>query len=348
MNIQAALKRLVAGDDLTYDEMRAVMAQVMSGDATDAQIGALLMGLRIKGETIDEVSAAAQVMRDLVSPVTPKSSPLVDLAGTGGDGANLFNVSTAASIVAAAAGAHVAKHGNRSVSSSSGSSDVLSELGMPLDLDSEQVARAIDAVGLGFLFAPAHHSAMRYAVGPRRDMAMRTIFNVLGPLTNPAFAKRQVLGVFDSALCDFMAQVLQRLGSEHVLVVHGHGGVDELSLTGPSQVAELKDGVVTSFAVTPEELGQAMGPIDDLVVHSAAESAALIRGALSNEVGGRYDRARAIIAMNAGAALYVSGCASTLAKGAALADDVIATGQAKEKLATFIQLTQTMKAAAEE
>ena len=348
MNIQAALKRLVTGEDLAYDEMRAVMTQVMSGDATDAQIGAFLMGLRIKGETIDEVSAAAQVMRDLVSPVTPKSAPLVDLAGTGGDGANLFNVSTAASIVAAAAGAHVAKHGNRSVSSSSGSSDVLSELGMPLDLDSEQVARAIDAVGLGFLFAPAHHSAMRYAVGPRRDMAMRTIFNVLGPLTNPAFAKRQVLGVFDPALCDFMAQVLQRLGSEHVLVVHGHGGVDELSLTGPSQVAELKDGVVTNFTVTPEDLGQTVGTIDDLVVHSAAESAALIRGALGNEHGDRFDRARAIIAMNAGAALYVSGCASTLAKGVALADDVIATGQAKEKLATFIQLTQTMKAAAEE
>ena len=348
MNIQAALKRLVAGENLAYDEMRSVMTQVMSGDATDAQIGALLMGLRIKGETIDEVSAAAQVMRDLVSPVTPKSSPLVDLAGTGGDGANLFNVSTAASIVAAAAGAHVAKHGNRSVSSSSGSSDVLSELGMPLDLDSEQVARAIDAVGLGFLFAPAHHSAMRYAVGPRRDMAMRTIFNVLGPLTNPAFAKRQVLGVFEPTLCDFMAQVLQRLGSEHVLVVHGHGGVDELSLTGPSQVAELKDGVITNFTVTPEDLGQTAGAIDDLVVHSASESAALIRAALGNESGDRFDRARAIIAMNAGAALYVGGCASTLAKGVAMADDVIATGQAKEKLATFVQLTQTMKAAAEE
>lgn len=345
MNIQAALKQLVEGRDLSFDDMRGVMSQVMSGDATDAQIGAFLMGLRIKGETIDEVTAAAQVMRDLVSPVTPESAPLVDLAGTGGDGTNLFNVSTAASIVAAAGGAHVAKHGNRSVSSSSGSSDVLSELGMPLDLDAEQVARAVDTVGLGFLFAPAHHSAMRYAVGPRRDMAMRTIFNVLGPLTNPAFAKRQVLGVFAPELCEFMARVLQNLGSEHVLVVHGDGGLDEFSLSGSTKVAELRDGVISTYEVAPEDLGQVRAALDGLVVHSAAESAALIKDALANKEGETLDRARAMIAMNAGAALYVAGCAQTLAQGVALADDVIATGQAKERLATFIQLTQTMKAA---
>jgi len=348
MNIQVALKHLVEGRHLSYDEMRAVMSQMMSGDATDSQIGAFLMGLRIKGETIDEVTAAAQVMRDLVSPVTPQSAPLVDLAGTGGDGTNLFNVSTAASIVAAAGGANVAKHGNRSVSSSSGSSDVLSALGMPLDLDSEQVARAVDTVGLGFLFAPSHHSAMRYAVGPRRDMAMRTIFNVLGPLTNPAFAKRQVLGVFAPELCEFMAQVLHNLGSEHVLVVHGHGGLDEFSLSGTTKVAELRDGAISTYEVTPEELGQVRSALDGLVVHSAAESAALIKDALGNKEGEALDRARAMIAMNAGAALYVAGCASSLAKGVALADDLIATGQAKERLATFIQLTQTMKAAESE
>ena len=346
MTIQEVLKEVAEGRDLSYDVMRAIMMQMMSGDLTDAQIGALLMGLRMKGETVTEVTAAAQVMRDLVSPVETHSQPLVDLAGTGGDSAHLFNVSTEASIVAAAGGASVAKHGNRSVSSSSGSSDVLSELGMPLDLDSSQVARAIDSVGIGFLFAPAHHSAMRYAIGPRRDLGMRTLFNILGPLTNPAFAKRQVVGVFEPSLCDFMAQVLAALGTEHALVVHGHGGLDELSLSGPSDVTELRDGQITHYQVTPEQLGYASTSLASLVVTSATESALLISNALANKAGDQFDAARAMIALNAGAALYVSGCAQTLTAGVELAADVIATGQAKEKLSSFIQFTQIMAAAA--
>lgn len=348
MTIQEVLKEVAEGRDLSFDVMRAIMMQMMSGDLTDAQIGALLMGLRMKGETVTEVTAAAQVMRDLVSPVETQSQPLVDLAGTGGDSAHLFNVSTAASIVAAAGGANVAKHGNRSVSSSSGSSDVLSELGMPLDLDSSQVARAIDSVGIGFLFAPAHHSAMRYAIGPRRDLGMRTLFNILGPLTNPAFAKRQVVGVFEPSLCDFMAQVLAALGTEHALVVHGHGGLDELSLSGPSDVTELRDGQITQYQVTPEQLGYASASLASLVVASASESAQLISSALANKAGDQFEAARAMIAMNAGAALYVSGCAQTLTAGVELAADVIATGQAKEKLSSFIQFTQIMAVAAAE
>ena len=227
MDIQKAVVALVEPRDLTREEMAGVMRQVMSGDATDAQIGALLVALRIKGETIDEIAGAAQVMRELATPVTVDCPHLVDLVGTGGDGANLFNVSTASTFVVAAAGAHVAKHGNRGVSSSSGSSDVLETLGLPLDLDPKQVARAIEEVGVGFMFAPAHHSAMRYAVGPRRELGMRTIFNVLGPLTNPAGVKRQVIGVFSAELCEPLAQVCKTLGAEHVMVLHSDDGLDD-------------------------------------------------------------------------------------------------------------------------
>ncbi|MFK8043020.1 anthranilate phosphoribosyltransferase, partial [Congregibacter sp.] len=332
MDIQQALGRVVEQKDLSREEMAAVMRQIMSGDATDAQIGGLLMGLRIKGETIDEIAAAAAVMRDLATPVTVQGDNLVDLVGTGGDGANLFNVSTASCFVVAAAGAQVAKHGNRSVSSTSGSSDVLEALGVPLDLDPEQVARAIEDVGLGFMFAPAHHSAMRYAIGPRRELGLRTLFNLLGPLTNPAQVKRQLLGVYDADLCEPLAHALKALGSEHAMVVHAQDGLDEISIAAPTSVAELRDGEVHCYIINPADFGLGVTDLGGLLVDSAQASAALIRAALSGR-GGDSDttdpeKARQIIAMNAGATIYVSGVASSLADGVALAEDLLSTGQA--------------------
>ena len=343
MDIQQALARIVEGDNLAMDEMASVMRQVMSGDATDAQIGGLLVALRMKGETIEEIAGAAQIMRELATPVDVEAEHLVDLVGTGGDGANLFNVSTASTFVVAAAGASVAKHGNRSVSSTSGSSDVLEQLGMPLDLDPSQVARAITEVGVGFMFAPAHHSAMRYAVGPRRDLGMRTLFNILGPMTNPAGVKRQVIGVFDGELCEPMARVLQTLGSEHVMIVHADDGLDEISIAAGTQVAELRDGSVTTYHISPEEFGLQRQSLDGLSVDSADASASLIRAALGADSGDAARKAAAIISLNAGATIYVSGVAATLADGVAMAEDVLATGQGLEKLKQFIDFTQLMR-----
>ena len=343
MNIQKALARVVENENLDREEMAQVMRQVMSGDATDAQIGGLLVALRMKGETIDEIAGAAQVMRDLATPVEVSQDNLVDLVGTGGDGANLFNVSTASTFVVAAAGARVAKHGNRSVSSTSGSSDVLEALGMPLDLSPEQVGRAIDEVGLGFMFAPAHHSAMRYAIGPRRELGMRTLFNVLGPLTNPARVQRQVLGVYSAELCEPMANALKALGSVHAMVVHSDDGLDEISIAAPTQVSELRDGNINSYRISPADVGRELVSLDGLDVDSAQSSADLIRGALRGKDDERSQKAAAIIAMNAGATIYVSGIAATLADGVALADDLIASGQAGEKLKAFIDFTQMMR-----
>lgn len=344
MDIQQALARVVEGENLSREEMSAVMRQVMSGDASDAQIGGLLVALRMKGESIEEIAGAAEVMRELATSVSVESDELVDLVGTGGDGANLFNVSTASTFVVAAAGAKVAKHGNRSVSSTSGSSDVLQELGMPLDLSPEQVARAIETVGLGFMFAPAHHSAMRHAIGPRKELAMRTIFNILGPLTNPAGVKRQVLGVFSSELCLPMAEVLKALGSEHAMVVHGDEGLDEISIAGPTQVAELRDGSIVSYHINPADVGLEVQDLDGLSVSSAEQSAALIRGALSGDSAPACRKAANIIAFNAGATIYVSGIAATLADGVAMAEDLLASGQAAEKLKEFIDFTQLASA----
>jgi anthranilate phosphoribosyltransferase len=343
MDIQQALARIVDGHDLARDEMAGVMRQVMSGEATDAQIGGLLVALRMKGETIDEIAGAAQVMRELATPVKVDAEHLVDLVGTGGDGANLFNVSTASTFVVAAAGASVAKHGNRSVSSTSGSSDVLERLGMPLDLDPDQVARAIREVGVGFMFAPAHHSAMRHAVGPRRDLGMRTLFNILGPMTNPAGVKRQVIGVFSADLCEPMARVLQTLGSEHVMIVHADDGLDEISIAAGTRVAELRDGSVTTYHISPEEFGQQRQSLEGLSVGSADGSAALIRGALGAANSDAARKAAAIIALNAGATIYVSGVAATLADGVAMAEDILATGQGLEKLKQFIDFTRLMR-----
>ena len=343
MNIQQALAQLVESRDLSREEMAAVMSQIMTGAATEAQIGGFLVAMRMKGESIEEIAGAATVMRDLATPVDVSDPHLVDLVGTGGDGANLFNISTGSTFVVAAAGAKVAKHGNRSVSSSSGSSDVLNTLGMPLDLSPEQVARAIREVGLGFMFAPAHHGAMRYAIGPRKDLAMRTIFNILGPLTNPAGVIRQVIGVFSPDLCEPLALVFRALGSEHTLVVHSDDGLDEISIAAPTLVAELRDGSVSTYHISPEDFGLDIESLEGLSVDGPEASANLIRAALSGGEAEAARKAAAIISLNAGATIYVSGLAATLADGVAMAEDLIATGQAAEKLNRFIEFTQLMR-----
>jgi anthranilate phosphoribosyltransferase len=355
MEIQQALARLVAGEDLAREDMAAVMGVVMSGGATEAQVGGLLVALRMKGETAAEIAGAAEVMRELATPVAVTAPNPVDLVGTGGDGANLFNVSTAATFVVAAAGGHVAKHGNRSVSSTSGSSDVLEILGAPLDLSPAQVGRAVDEVGVGFMFAPAHHSAMRHAIGPRRELGMRTLFNVLGPLTNPAGVRRQVLGVFSADLCPLLVEVLQELGSEHVMVLHSEDGLDEISLAAPTLVSELRDGLISSYRIHPGDFGLEPQSLDGLSVQSSDESARLIRAALGGRggrggrggKGGEGDerarRAGSLIALNAGACIYVAGIVATLADGVAMAEDLVASGQAGEKLREFVTFTQLMR-----
>ena len=343
MTIQQALASVVDGTDLSHEQMADVTRQIMSGDATDAQIGGLLVALRMKGETVDEIAGAAEVMRELVTPVQVDVPHLVDLVGTGGDAANLFNVSTAATFVAAAAGAAVAKHGNRGVSSSSGSSDVLENLGMPLDLSSEQVARAIESVGVGFMFAPAHHTAMRYAVGPRKELGMRTLFNVLGPLTNPAGVTRQVIGVFSRELCRTLAEVLKALGSEHAMLLHSRDGLDEISIADTTHITELCRGNIEEYDIGPEDFGIERRSLDGLVVDSASASAALIRSALGGASDEASRKAVDMLALNGGAAIFVSGVAPTLADGVAMAEDVLASGQAGEKLKSFIDCTQLMR-----
>ena len=342
MSISRALNQLVGGHGLSKAAMRDVMTEVMTGDATPAQIGALLVALRMKGESIDEITGAAEVMRELATPVVVDAPHLIDLVGTGGDGANLFNVSTAATFVAAAAGASVAKHGNRSVSSSSGSSDVLDALGVCPNLAPEQIAECIASLGVGFLFAPAHHSAMKHAIGPRRELAMRTLFNVLGPLTNPAFVKRQVLGVYESALCEPLAQVLAELGSIHALVLHSEDGLDEISIVAPTRGFELRDAAIHPIEIAPEVYGHAQDSLEGLQVSTAVESANLIRAALGGETCLGASKARSIITLNAGAGIYVSGVSPTLAEGMAAAEAAIESGAALEKIEAFVALTQAL------
>lgn len=345
MNIQQALAAVTNGEDLSREDMATVMRLVMSGEGTNAQIGGLLVGLRMKGETTAEIAGAAQVMRELATPVVVDVEGLVDLVGTGGDGANLFNVSTAASFVVAAAGAKVAKHGNRGVSSSSGSSDVLEYLGMPLDLTPDQVARSIEEVGVGFMFAPAHHSAMRHAIGPRRELGMRTIFNVLGPLTNPAGVKRQVIGVYSADLCQPMAEVLKMLGAEHALIVHSDDGLDEISIAAGTQVTELLAGNIETYRISPEEFSLEIQDLSGLEVNSAAASAKMIRAALAGEKDEVSIKAAAMLALNAGATIYVADVAATLADGVAMAEDALASGLAAQKLEEFLDFTKLMRAA---
>lgn len=338
MNIQQATQQLMKGEHLTETEMVQVMQQLMTGEATQAQVGGFLVALAIKGETVDEVTGAARVMRELASGVDVPKQGLVDTCGTGGDGLSIFNVSTAAALVVAAAGGRVAKHGNRSVTSTTGSADLLEAAGVELSLTPEQVARCVDQVGVGFMFAVNHHSAMKHAIGPRRELAVRTVFNLLGPLTNPAGAPHQVIGLFDAKWLRPFAEVLKRLGAKHVMVVHADDGLDEISIAANTQVCELKDGEISQYQLTPDQLGVS-GDLSSLVVHSAAESLAMIKAAFAGE----HEAAANMIAVNAGAALYVSGHASTLDDAIGLAREVILSGQANAKLNELIEFTQLIK-----
>lgn len=339
MNIKEALNRVVNNLDLSTAEMQDVMREIMTGQCTDAQIGAFLMGMRMKSETIDEIVGAASVMRELAAPVTIHAERLVDTCGTGGDGMNIFNVSTAAAFVVAAAGGKVAKHGNRAVSGKSGSADLLEAAGVYLNLKPEEVARCVESVGVGFMFAPAHHGAMKHAIGPRREMGLRTIFNMLGPMTNPAGVRHQVLGVFSQALCRPLAEVLQRLGSEHVLVVHASDGLDEISLAAPTFVAELKDGEIREYQIQPEDFGIKSQTLIGLSVNDAQESLALIRDALGKRKTENGQKAADMIVLNAGAALYAADHASSLKEGMHLAQDALHTGLAWEKLDELVSFT---------
>ncbi len=320
---------LLNSQDLSYEQMLGLMQEIMSGNLTNAQIAGVLVALRLKGETVTEITAAATVMRQLSTKVDiVDKSYLVDTCGTGGDGIQTFNVSTASAFVVAAAGAKVAKHGGRSVSSTCGSADVLEALGVNVNLTPEQVANCVQNIGIGFMFAPNHHSALQYAAPARRELGVRAIFNLLGPLTNPAGAKRQVMGVFHKSLTAKLAKVLQQLGSEHVLVVHGADGMDEISFTGDSYIAELKDGKVFEYAVNPTQFGLAIHELKDIQIQNAEESKAMILDVLN----GKHSAARDIVLLNAGAAIYVSGVADSLEAGIKKAAEVIDNGTALQKL----------------
>ena len=338
MNIQQAIKTVIAKQNLNEDQMHDVMNSIMTGQTTDAQIGAFLVGLSMKGETIEEITASAKVMRSLATSVEISSSDyLVDTCGTGGDGLGLFNISTASAFVVAAAGGKVAKHGNRSISSKSGSADVLEFAGVNLDLTPNFISQCVETIGVGFMFAPAHHSAMKHAIGPRKELAVRTIFNVLGPLTNPAKTPNQVMGVYDQSLIEPIANVLKSLGSRHVMVVHSADGLDELSIADKTFVAELKDGIVATYSIHPEELGFGLGNLNDIKADDAEDSLALIREAFSGQDG----TARDIISLNAGAAIYVSGLTTSMQSGVDRANQLLSDGSAKQKLADYVKASNS-------
>jgi anthranilate phosphoribosyltransferase len=339
MDMPAAIRAVTERRDLSATEMTEVMRTVMTGGATAAQIGGFLVGLRMKGETVEEIAAAAQVMRELVSRVEVAGTHLVDTCGTGGDARGTFNVSTCCAFVVAAAGAQVAKHGNRSVSSRSGSADVLEAAGVNINLTPAQVVQCVDRLGVGFMFAPLHHGAMKHAIGPRREMGVRTIFNLLGPLTNPAAAPNQLIGVFSAHWLEPLAQVLARLGSRHVLVVHGEDGLDEISIGAATQVAELKDGKVQRYALSPERFGLPRTALDALVVKDAGESLAILQAVLADTPGA----ARDIVLLNAGAAIYVAGLADSIEQGLDKARAVIANGAARQKLEDLVKLSNEFK-----
>ncbi|MEX2488869.1 MAG: anthranilate phosphoribosyltransferase [Pseudomonadales bacterium] len=338
MDMPSAIARVMEAGDLDEDEMLAVMRLIMNGHATDAQIGGFLVGLSIKGETVDEITAAATVMRELVTPVEVSPEHLVDTCGTGGSGIAKFNISTASAFVATAAGVRVAKHGNRSASGKSGSADVLERAGADITLGPGEVARCINSVGVGFLFAVNHHSAMKHAIRARREMVVRTIFNILGPLTNPAGAKRQLLGVYDARLVKPLAAVLDKLGSEHVLVVHSDDGLDEISSAAETAVTEVKNGEFKHYKINPGDFGVEDGNIESLRVENSDESFELVKSALS----GKHQGAADIVALNAGAAIYVSGQAHSLEAGVEMARDAIGSGLALEKMKEFIDFTEQL------
>lgn len=334
MDMQAAIRAVSGGRDLNAGEMGEAMRAIMSGQATQAQIGGFLVGLHMKGETVDEIAAAVRVMRELALSVDVDDPHLVDTCGTGGDASGTFNISTASALVAAATGAKVAKHGNRAMSGVVGSADLLAAAGVNLDRSPEQIAACIREVGVGFMFAPAHHSAMKHVVGPRRELGVRTIFNLLGPLSNPAGAPNQLIGVFADAWVEPLARVLQRLGSRHVIVVHSEDGLDEISIGAPTRIAELRNGEINTYTVAPEEFGFERHALDTVRVNSIEESLGVIRGVLANQPG----PARDIVALNAGAAIFVAGLASSLNACVQKALAVIADGSAArvlERLAAF-------------
>ena len=336
--IQQALDTLGEGQELSAKDMTEVMNQIMDGTATQAQIGGLLMALKINGETVDQITAAAKVMRKRAVKVKVSDEHLIDTCGTGGDGVGIFNVSTAVAFIAAVAGCRVAKHGNRSVSSSTGSADVLEAAGFNLNLSAEQVAECIEKFNIGFLFAPAHHGATKHAVGPRKELAVRTMFNLLGPLTNPAETPNQVMGIFSKQWVLTAAEVLKKLGSRHVMVVHSVDGMDEISLADATHVAELKGGEINEYLIEPEDFDIERQAVDGLVVENAAQSLAIIKNALSGMPGPAAD----ILALNAGAAIYVAGQAKTLPEGVKKAQQVLQSGEAWTLMQTLATHTQTL------
>ena len=338
--IAAAIKKLVDRQDLGRDEMYDVFGYVMDGKASDVQKSAFLIALRMKGETADEITGAAMAMRERVTPLTTHGVNVIDTCGTGGDGRGTFNISTVAAIVAAGAGAMVAKHGNRAVSSSCGSADLLMELGVAVDLDAARMSEVLRRTGISFLFAPKLHPAMGAVVGVRRELGVRTVFNVLGPLTNPAFARRQVLGVYTDHLVDVVARVLLSLGAEHAVVVHSTDGLDEISISAPTRVCEVCYGEIRSFEITPEEIGIRRQPLESIAGGDARENARIAQSILHGGKGPQAD----IVAANAGAALYVAGIASTIREGVSMAFEAIANGSAMQKLQSLVAVSQELAA----
>lgn len=341
--INQSINKLVDGINLTFEEMQAAMLNLMQGQLSESMITALLVALRMKGESVDEIYAAASVMRNLAEKVDINDLPyLVDIVGTGGDGANLFNVSTASAFVAAAAGCHVAKHGNRGVSTSSGSSDLLQAANIALDLTPAETERCIREFGVGFLFAPNHHKAMKHVIGVRQQLKMRTIFNMLGPLINPAFVPNLLIGVYDEKLCEPLAHVMNKLGANHVMVVHALDGLDEISLAASTHITELKDGHVNSWQFSPADVGIKTQDLSGLSVTSAKQSLTLINDALGKNKTTLGEKAADMIALNAGAAIYVSGLCADIATGVKLAQDLIYGGQALEKMHTLAEFSKTI------
>lgn len=337
MTPQEALQRIIAHQEIMHDDMVSLMRQIMQGDISPVLIAAIITGLRVKRETIVEITAAAQVMREFASKVAvPDHTHLVDTCGTGGDSLHTFNISTAAAFVAAAAGARVAKHGGRSVSSKSGSADVLEALGVNLNQTPQQVAQSVGEIGVGFMFAPNYHAAMKHAAPVRRELGIKTLFNILGPLTNPANAKRQVLGVFNADLVETLAHVLQRLGSEHVLIAHGSDGLDEITITGETRIGELKNGQVNVYTVRPEDFGLKTSPIEAIQVTNSEHAKTMLLSVLENTAG----TARDIVLMNAGAAIYAAGVTDTLAQGVQSALRAIESGAALKKLHDLVEFTR--------
>ena len=337
MDLPAANRLLVGGNSLSTDQMQSVMSQIMSGQCTDAQIGSFLTALMIKGESVDEIVGAATIMRELSSTVSAQADKIVDCVGTGGDGAKLFNVSTASALVAAAAGASMAKHGNRAATGNSGSADVLEAAGVNITINSDQVGQCVDQCGVGFMFAPTHHSAMKYAIGPRKEIGIRTVFNLLGPLTNPANARYQLAGVFSQAWVRPMAQVYAQLGSVHTLVVSSNDGLDEISIAAETAVAEYKNGELSEYTLSPEQFNVARSSVDTVVVDNAEQSLDMIQSALSGKPGPAFD----MISLNAGATIYAGDLTDTIEQGVNRAREILSSGAGLEKLDQLIEVSNS-------